>query len=76
MALENLSMFKEADTQTTAGEYALCPKVRALRELVLVYRWREEEVCVIPGIIPLFSQLALQEAWWPDRPSSRPVGVP
>lgn len=75
MALENLSMFKEADTQTTAGEHALCPKVRALRELVLVYRWREEELRVISGIIPLFSQLALQEMWWPDRPRSRPVGV-
>lgn len=42
MALEIPSMFKEANIQT-AGEHALCPKVRVLGGLVLVYWGREEE---------------------------------
>lgn len=36
LVLEELSMFQEANTQTTAREHAQCTKVRAFPRLVLV----------------------------------------
>ena len=42
LVLEELSMFQEADTQTTAREHAQCTKVRAFPGSVLVYRWGED----------------------------------
>lgn len=64
MALEIPSMFKEANIQT-AGEHTLCPKVRVLGGLVLVYWGREEEpfggTPWENGIRPLLPQLAVGE---------------
>lgn len=36
LVLEKLDMFPEADTETTAGEHALCSELRAFAGLVLV----------------------------------------